>query len=346
MSPTNASRWSTRPLRAAWLRLFGLILSTIILTSGCRSRSDLVEAELRGREREVQQLRAELQRSELLNHALESELRHRQGAVLPFPPPGGEIIDRPIVMMGNTVQRIELGRGTGGVDEDKWPGDEALTVVVTPRDGDGSAIKAPGYLVVKVFEVSSEGLKVPLGKWEVASADLQKTWRSGVFATGYFVKLPWRNWPSSERLRVVAQFATLPDNRWFEADKDVTIKLMPGAPRQGSAPLPAGSVPVGPPVLSPGPAEGLPPPVDGPKFPTMSNWTPNAPAAKIGLAKPAPPIEERLQQRIEAAKPADTVSAPILNESFRIEAPPMIAEPAAPSPPPARLSPPQPPAEK
>lgn len=331
----NANKQSNGgPPQAALLRLFVFAFGLIAMATGCRSKPDLIEAELRTRENEVRQLQAELQRSETLNHALESELRHRQGAALPFPPPG-EIIDRPIAMMANTVQRIELGRGTGGIDEDKWPGDEALQLVITPRDGEGSAIKAPGHLVVKVFEVSMEGLKVPMGKWDVSSAELQKTWRGGVFASGYFVTLPWRNWPNSERLRVVAQFATLPDNRWFEADKDVTIRLMPGAPRPGVAPeLPSGSMPVEPP--------GIPPP--------LTRSSPYEPAAKIGLAKPAPPIEERVQQRLEAAKPPADRSIPPLeivappSGPLRIEAPPDARPMSVPSQP-ARLHSPLPPAD-
>lgn len=346
------------PPRAASWRLFVGVLALTVLAAGCRNRSDLVEAELRGREREVSQLRSDLQRSEALNYAMESELRSRAGGSVPFPPPG-EIIDRPLALMANTIQRIELGRGTGGTDEDKWPGDEALTVVITPRDGDGSALKVPGHLVVKAFEVSMEGLKVPMGKWEVSSADLQKTWRSGVFGSGYFVKLPWRNWPNSEKLRVVAQFATLPDNRWFEADKDVTIRLMPGGPRSSVTPiLPSGSIPVGPPAFSPavpipGGAEPLPPPVDGPRFPAISNSMTGAPAARIRIAKPAPSLEERMQQRVEAAKPSTNVEpsassphpalprAESASEPLRIEAPPIVAEPVATPPPPARLQPPQ-----
>jgi len=333
------------PLPAALLRVF--VFALVFVLAGCRNRSDLVEAELRTREREVIQLRNDLQRSETLSSALENELRQRPGAGLPFPP-GGEIIDRPMALMANTVQRIELGRGSGGIDEDKYPGDEALQLIVVPRDGEGSAIKAPGHLVVKVFEVSSEGLKVPLGKWEVASVDLQKTWKSGVFSTGYVVTLPWRNWPSSEKLRVVVQFATLPDQRWFEADKDVTIKLMPGGPRPGPAPLPSGAIPVGPPAIG----EPPPPPQDGLRFPTSAHRSEDAPAARIGVARAAPSLEERLRQRQEAAKPApsslesptrieappDISPRPIENMK-PIEAPPM-AEPVAPPSPPVRLLPP------
>jgi hypothetical protein len=47
-------------------------------------------------------------------------------------------------------------------------------------------------------------------------------------STGYVVALPWKLCPTTEKLRVVAQFK-LPDGRVFEADKDVTIHVPPKA---------------------------------------------------------------------------------------------------------------------
>src|SRR5439155_24466275 len=61
---------------------------------------------------------------------------------------------------------------------------------------------------------------------------LRKTWRSGLLSSGYQVVLPWKAWPSSEKLRVTARF-TLVDGRSFEADKDVSIRLTPAVGRKG-----------------------------------------------------------------------------------------------------------------
>src|SRR5207302_8908304 len=137
--------------------------------------------------------------------------------------------------------------GTGGVDEDGCPGDEALEVVVEPRDADGHTIKAPGSVHVEALEISPEGLKVPLSSWDLTPEQVRHTWRSGLLSTGYFIVLPWKNWPSSEKLRVVAQF-TLADGRLFEADKDITVRLSP-LTRRKTAPL---LNPVdGPPTIDP-----------------------------------------------------------------------------------------------
>jgi hypothetical protein len=240
-------------------RMRGLLLAILtgflcLAATGCR-RSDLVEAELRTRERELRETRSGLFQSEAYNQALQSEIHDlRKGSKL-TPERASQIY---------TIREVVLGRQTGGYDDDNLPGDEALQVVLEPRDPDGQAIKAPGHLRVTALEVSSEGLKTPLSTWEIPPQELRRTWRNGLLSTGYYVVLPWKNWPTSSRVRVVAQFI-LADGRVFEADKDVTIRLP--APFRG--PTPPGSAtgcPTGsPPRMPPADAPILEP--AGPEFP-------------------------------------------------------------------------------
>jgi len=202
-----------------------VILGACSVAIGCR-RADLVEAELRTRERELRETREELDRSQFYNHALQSEIGDlRKGG-----PPGCTVAQSPLTperaSQVYTLKEIVLGRQTGGYDNDNVPGDEALQVVLEPRDPDAQAIKAPGRLIVTALQVSPEGLKMPLSTWEIAPDQLRRTWRNGLLSTGYYVVLPWKSWPTTPRLRVIAQF-TLADGRVFEADKDVTIRLLP-----------------------------------------------------------------------------------------------------------------------
>lgn len=211
----------------------------VLLLAGCRN-CDLVEAELRTREREIRELHADFLRVECENEALHREVRGlRQSTSHPTVEEASQ---------SNTIRQIVLGRQTGGADEDNCPGDEALVIVCEPRDGDGHALKAPGKLVVEALEINREGLKSPLGTWELSDAELRRTWRSGLLSNGYHVTLPWKSWPTSDRLRVVARL-TLPDGRAFEADKDVRIRLTAAAHRKPmSAPPPTLKLPDGPEV--------------------------------------------------------------------------------------------------
>jgi hypothetical protein len=196
------------------------------------------------------------------------------------------IVDGPQSVLAGTVTKVLLGRGTGGIDDDGIPGDEALQVVIVPIDTDGSALKVPGKALVQAYEITREGLKLPLCQWEVSPLELQRTWRSGLFTTGYFVTLPWRVLPSNDRLRVVVQFQTLPNHRVFEVDRDLTIKPMGGRlprsmPTNQPVPQPAPR-----PTPSPDlPAPMAPPVTDGPILGPVSRHDVNDFSGRIDSAK-------------------------------------------------------------
>lgn len=210
------------------------------LLGGCRpnKRYDTIEAELRTRNRELLETRAALEQSRNLNRAFEQQQQLAQAAPPVNLPTGGIY-----------VRDVQLARGTGGLDEDGAPGDEALMVVVVPRDDDGSAVKVPGRLQVSALEITPQGLKTPIGSWDISPEKLRPTWRSGVLSTGYFVTLPWQTFPNTERVRVVVRLMTV-DGRAFEADRDVTVRPV------------AQAVPRGNPNLAPHPDAVLPPPAD------------------------------------------------------------------------------------
>src|SRR5438046_2209270 len=132
--------------------LFLLPISVCLVGfTGCKS-CDLVEAELRTRENAMYDMRAEMSQLEAQNEALLRELQAVRQS------PSGRITPEQASQL-YTLKQITLGRGTGGYDNDDLPGDEALQVVIEPRDGDGHTIKVPGSVHVDAFEISQEGIK-------------------------------------------------------------------------------------------------------------------------------------------------------------------------------------------
>jgi hypothetical protein len=274
---------------APWL--FGMTLAAC--AAGCRS-CEVVESQLRARESDVRELREELERTEFYNQALQNELRVLRGEQ---PVPDKAAVAYP-------VRSLALGRQTGGRPGDKCPGDDALQVMVEPRDPDNQPIKAPGSLLVQAVEVTPEGLKRPLSTWEIPPDQLRKSWRSGLFNTGYSLTLPWKVWPSTEKLRVVVVFR-MPDGRVFEADKDVTVRLAPlhqrptVLPFEPALPAPAPTPPTEEtPVLPPPrpldkPPPSPPPGGDGPSLTSAnrtSHFTSAAPAPVWHAVTPEKPI--------------------------------------------------------
>jgi hypothetical protein len=230
----------TRRGRYLFSQLVALFLLAVSLTS-CRN-CDLVEAELRTKENEIRELRAELHRLEPAGDMFPRETLPVPSAPVPVPPAVSEYARS---MYG--VKEVVLGRQTSGYSDSGCPEDEGVQAVIEPRDVDGHAIKAPGTVYVEVLQISPEGLKIPLSSWNVSPDSLRRTWKSGLLSTGYYVVLPWKTKPTSSRLRVVARFI-LPDNRVFEAERDITIHLPP-------EPAPSASPPsvqnIFPPVVEP-----------------------------------------------------------------------------------------------
>lgn len=264
-------------------------LALLLAVGGCRS-CDRVEAELRSRENDVRELREEVDRCGVYNQTLQQEVHALRGQLgLPVdgsPPPAAY-----------PVQTLVLGRQTGGRSNDICPGDDALQVQIEPRDPDGQAIKAPGQLVVHAQEITTAGIKRPLSSWIVPPDELRRSWKNGLLTTGYLLNLPWKVWPSTEKLRVQVQFQ-LADGRVFEADRDVTVRLTPQQQRPSTVPFSA------------------PPPKPDPAF------TPPPQPAKEGgpVLLPAPRLIA--PPKSDTPTPAEDVPGPFLGASRQTSEPP------------------------
>jgi len=176
------------------------------------------------------------------------------------------------------IQRIVLGRLTGGYDNDGLPGDEALQVIIEPRDAADHSIKTLGRVTITALEVNFQGVKTPIGEWSVSPEQLRPTWKQGLLSTGYVLILPWKTPPQSENIRVIARL-TVQDGRVYEADKDVKVRLMPG---RGLTPRPPDVMPKEPePVFVPALKQTYP------NIPVGVWFVPPLPTA-VELGRPVP----------------------------------------------------------
>lgn len=222
------------------------------LAVGCRNnRGDVLEAEVRGRDRELRELRTECDTIRTTNEALEREL-YRQRGIVPPPNLNNRTPDRSALPAG--LREVALGSGTGGIDDDRAPGDEALMVVIVPKDDDGQSVRAVGAVTITAREIDPQGAKTFLSSWEISATDLRRYWKSGLLSTGYSITLPWKKVPTRTKMRVEVRFVS-PDGRVYEAERDITIR--PPAPGSGT---PGGTTPANPaeqPADSTTPPEGL-----------------------------------------------------------------------------------------
>ena len=260
------------------VRYLGLVLCPLILL-GCRNTEPL-ENELRAKDLQMRELLDELCQNENRNEALQRELNHlRQTG-----PQAGT--DEAIRLHG--LKRIVLGRLTGGFDNDGLQGDEALQVVVETRDADDRPAKISGSLQITALEINQRGQKFPLGTWELTPNQLATTWKQGLLGTGYHVLLPWKKPPTTEHLRIEARF-TLAPGITFEADKDIKVRLIPGA-RANQPTMP-------PPEVVPFPPNPLKlTPTKQSELTPAGNWQPGTSSPPIQLGRPEPIVPLNLPQ--------------------------------------------------
>jgi hypothetical protein len=239
-----------------WAQPVACFLFACACSGGCQRNCQFVEMALRARECELRETREQLHQSRLLNEALLQELQTFKQA--PVAAASGD-------KSSPTIKDIVIGRQSGGVDDDPTPGDEALQVVVEPRDLNGKVVRAAGTVEIIATEIGPKGVQTPLSTWEMPADQLRLTWRHGLLSTGYFVVFPWKDWPSTNKLHVVARL-TLPEGRVLEASRDVSIRLTKNPPRRLDVPPPDADLP------PPRPAEVEGPEIRNKPVAPMADW--------------------------------------------------------------------------
>ena len=73
-------------------------------------------------------------------------------------------------------------------------------------------------------------------------------------SAGYTLTMPWKSLPVYENVRVLVRFVT-PDQRAYEADRDIKVRVVPGA-SQKRPEFPPQPHEIVPPAFETGPARG------------------------------------------------------------------------------------------
>jgi hypothetical protein len=156
----------------------------------------------------------------------------------------------------------------------------------------------PGTAIVQVVEIGPDGIKRPLSSWDISQDQLRHSWKNGLLTTGYVLVLPWKVWPSTEKLRVTVQFR-LADGRLFEADREVTVRVAPINERPRPAPVIVPSVPA-PEPLSPSPPKEISLPL-----PTRESKEPAREMMRPPVIEPA--VNRKVQPAAEILRPIPVV---------------------------------------
>lgn len=121
------------------------------------------------------------------------------------------------------ISKVEISSFmSGGMDRDETPGDEVLSVLLSPRDATGQILRADGTIEMTIYDLSKPGDQQLLGTWTFDEDLARKQWHSGLIGKGFHLNIKWRTPPSSDEVLVHCRFTTV-DNRSFDTKTSLTV---------------------------------------------------------------------------------------------------------------------------
>jgi hypothetical protein len=199
--------------------MLALALSGLI---GCATRGnvELLESRLRLREDRMVDLESDLTsaRTELAAARRESNDLRTQLAgrgETPLLPEQADVLYRASGIRFNKLR-------TGGVNSDGSSGDDLLTAVLVPHDGDGEPVKLPGEINLQLFEPTDTQSMRQIGNWTIGVENSHDHWHRGFLGSGYLFRLPWQTPPQKSQLTLHARLTTA-DGRRFNTTQLVHV---------------------------------------------------------------------------------------------------------------------------
>lgn len=222
--------------------LAGLLgLACLSSLTGCK-QCDLVEAELRYRNRQVRQLQQ-------MVHQKDAEIQFLQamagdGGAGCASATGGETPEN--VYHREAMSRVSLGMSTGPRDIDRDGTQDAIQFMIVCHDYDDDAFKCPGSAQIELHRKQESGALVPVANWQVDSDKLRETWKTSLLGSGYQVIVSTPVLEEGQNWRAVVAFETL-DGRVFRDERDFSLRRRRATPKfSDPQPLPKFSEPMMP----------------------------------------------------------------------------------------------------
>ncbi len=131
-------------------------------------------SQLEAKQTENTQLKTEVQKLQQENEAYHKQVETLSG------------MDKTARMEAlNTLDRMEIAKRTGLMDENKDGKKETLVVYLKPYDTHGDPIKMAGRARIELWDLNAPADKARLGEWDIQPEELAKMW-SSTFLTSYY----------------------------------------------------------------------------------------------------------------------------------------------------------------
>lgn len=124
------------------------------------------------------------------------------------------------------VSSIEIGKWTGGYATSRnVKGNDSVKVYIIPTDATGTALKAPGSLTVRLFDLAAPQGQELVGQIQLTAAEMDQHWFSGAFMTyHYSVVCPFTRIPQHKDITVRAEFVDYVTGKTFNAVTTITVE--------------------------------------------------------------------------------------------------------------------------
>src|SRR5262249_60082751 len=107
-------------------------------------------------------------------------------------------------------------------DRNGLPGDDGLSVLLTPVDAHGDLVKLAGDIELDLFDMTRPAEEQRLGLWKFTLDEVRTHWHKGFLSAGYLFQVDWQTPPVSSELTLHARM-TVADGRQFDATTQVKV---------------------------------------------------------------------------------------------------------------------------
>ena len=122
-----------------------------------------------------------------------------------------------------TVEKIVLGRYSGGTNLDKKGGDDGVRVYLIPQDQSGRTVTAAGSVEISVFDLARKQDSL-LMSYSFTAAKAKEHWQSSSLANHYSFTCLWKDrQPLGDEITIHVKFVDYLSGRSFRATKQCKI---------------------------------------------------------------------------------------------------------------------------
>jgi len=124
-----------------------------------------------------------------------------------------------------SVAAIHLNaRRTGGMELDGQPGDDALSVLIEPRNAQGQFVARSAAISIVLLDPLQRGEEARFARWDFDRETTRRMLKPDGLDRGLYVRVPWPDVPPDvERLHLFVRYAA-DDGRVVEADREILVR--------------------------------------------------------------------------------------------------------------------------